>query len=559
MLAKLSLQKKVVAIGVVLTSALLIVLLLAYANSQRNVAVKSLVNNARSICLATESTRQGMEEYWAQGVFTKEQLREWYEAGEMDKVLASVPVVTAWKAAMRKAAEAGYEFRVPKNQPRNPDNAPDPVESQALQQLESGKVSEYFVVDEDRNAVRFFRPIVLSQTCLLCHGDPALSQEYWGNNRGLDPAGGQMENWKSGEVHGAFEVIQSLDPADKATAEALWKAAGIILAGLIALGAGLFFFVHYALNVPITRIMNALNDSSHQLAEAAGEVSSSSQSLAQSASIQAGSIEEVSANLEIISAKTKLNADHSEEAAEVMDNTANAVHAVSASTDRMAATMNNIQDASARTSKIVKTIDEIAFQTNLLALNAAVEAARAGEAGKGFAVVAEEVRHLAMRSAEAAKETNELIDETVSRVNEGGSAVADVTSSLSGVNVSVERVQNIIREIAGASHTQAEGVSQVNGAVSNMDKITQSSAAAAEQGAAAAEQLHGQSLSMETVVAELCDIVNGKGSSTKSTSVCKDDARKPRRRVGAKPAAADQRSNYVNPRFPLNDEDMSGF
>lgn len=512
MLAKLSLRSKLIGIGIVLTTLLLVVMLYAYATNQREVAVKSLVNQARSICLATESTRQGMEEYWAQGVFTQGQLRQWVEAGEMEKVLASVPVVTAWNAAMRKAKEAGYEFRVPKNQPRNPTNAPDSIEAIALKLLEGEQVSEHYVVDENLNAVRFFRPIKLSQTCLYCHGDPALSEQYWGNSHGLDPTGGRMENWKDGEVHGAFEVIQTLESADKATAAAIRKALGIIIAGLLVMAAALYMLVQYTVNRPVTRIVESLSNGANQLSAASGEVSSSSQDLAQSASIQAASIEEVSANLVVISAKTKQNADHAGIASELMKSTAASVEAVSRSSDRMSETMNNIQDASSRTLKIVKTIDEIAFQTNLLALNAAVEAARAGEAGKGFAVVAEEVRNLAMRSAEAAKETNELIEETVTRVKEGGDAVNEVTASLSGVNHSVDKVQRIVVEITAASHEQFEGIAQVNAAIVNMDKTTQNSAAGAEQGAAAAEQLHGQSISMEHTLEQLCHIVYGESN-----------------------------------------------
>jgi methyl-accepting chemotaxis protein len=174
--------------------------------------------------------------------------------------------------------------------------------------------------------------------------------------------------------------------------------------------------------------------------------------------------------------------------------------------------MTAINESSGQISKIIKVIDEIAFQTNLLALNAAVEAARAGEHGKGFAVVAEEVRNLAQRCATAAKDTTNLIEGSVQRAKQGADIATDVGKALSGIVSEVTKVSELINGIARASEEQAQGVDQVNTAVSQMDKITQSNAAGAEESASASEELNAQAEQMKMLVAELVAVVQGRRS-----------------------------------------------
>jgi methyl-accepting chemotaxis protein len=265
----------------------------------------------------------------------------------------------------------------------------------------------------------------------------------------------------------------------------------------------------YGVNRPIEQIVNTLLGGSDQVSSAAGQVSSTSQSLAQGASDQASSIEEISSSLEEMSSMTQQTADNSRTAAGLMAETNRTVQTAEKNASDMDASMSSIKSASDQTSKIIKTIDEIAFQTNLLALNAAVEAARAGEAGKGFAVVAEEVRNLAMRSAEAAKNTSTLIEDTLARVDGGVHVVEGLKSSLLQVTGAASKVSSLVEEIAAASGEQAQGISQVNSAVSQMDKVTQQNAAAAEEGAAAAEELSGQSESLAVTIGELVKLVQG--------------------------------------------------
>ena len=171
--------------------------------------------------------------------------------------------------------------------------------------------------------------------------------------------------------------------------------------------------------------------------------------------------------------------------------------------------MEEISKASEETSKIIKTIDEIAFQTNLLALNAAVEAARAGEAGAGFAVVADEVRNLAMRAADAAKNTADLIEGTVKKINEGSQLVNDTNAAFLEVADSTVKVGDLVAEIAAASGEQAQGIDQVNKAVSDMDQLTQQNAANAEESASASEEMSAQSEQMKAMVLDLAAVVSG--------------------------------------------------
>lgn len=568
MISNLSLRTKIIAVGIALPLALMLVLLGLYKQHEHANAEATYVEKARAVVTAVGDVRNQMEEAWDKDIYSVEQVREFANKNDLDRVLHTVPVYTAWQTGMASAEKGGFKFRTPKFEPRNPENQPDAIEAEALRHMESSGETEYFVHDENTNSIRYFQPIRLTKTCLICHGDPSTSDALWGNNRGLDPTGAKMENWNVGEIHGAFEVIQPLEAAEAATAASMWQAAWIIALGLGLMAVALFFFVQIMINRPVSHIIESLNNGSMQLTQAANEVSGSSQGLSQGASEQASSIEEISASVEQMSAMTRQNADNSHTATSLMEETSKSVRDVESSASRMSVTMNSIQDASAQTSKIVKTIDEIAFQTNLLALNAAVEAARAGEAGKGFAVVAEEVRNLAMRSAEAAKETNRLIEETVSRVNEGGAAVAQVSSSLGAVTQTVTKAQQLIREIAAASSEQADGITQVTAAISQMDKVTQSNAAAAEEGAAAAEELSGQAESLTGTVNEMVKLVQGDTSHQQSRPTRQNVPRynSPKTSHGYRQAAAASKKPVTQAKlkshhndFPIDDDDLNSF
>ena len=231
-------------------------------------------------------------------------------------------------------------------------------------------------------------------------------------------------------------------------------------------------------------LLASMKEMAERMSEAFTTNIATSQSLAEASSEQAASLEETSSSLEEMSSMTKQNADHANEANELMRDVNSSVKLATDTMAQMNSAMEETTRASEETAKIIKTIDEIAFQTNLLALNAAVEAARAGEAGAGFAVVAGEVRNLAMRAAEAAKNTSGLIEDTIKKVKSGSDQVAKADEAFRSVVTASEKVGDLINEISAASSEQAKGIEQVGQAVTEMDSVTQKTAANAEELAA---------------------------------------------------------------------------
>jgi methyl-accepting chemotaxis protein len=269
------------------------------------------------------------------------------------------------------------------------------------------------------------------------------------------------------------------------------------------------FFQVRKLVKTLSRTIHGLTASHEQVSDASAQLSFASQTLAEGSSQQAASVEETSASLEQISSMTKQNAVNASQANVLMKEAREVVNKADAAMSQLTISMQEISKASEETSRIIKTIDEIAFQTNLLALNAAVEAARAGEAGAGFAVVADEVRNLAMRAADADKNTAVLIEGTVKKITDGTTLVKTTNDAFKEVAGSTRKVSELVGEIAVASSEQSQGIEQVNIAVIEMDKVTQQNAATAEESAAASEELNAQAEEMKSFVNELSAMVRG--------------------------------------------------
>ena len=285
-----------------------------------------------------------------------------------------------------------------------------------------------------------------------------------------------------------------------------------VLAGLLV-GAGLSVLLTRTIVKPVKRTIAGMEEVSEQVGSAAAHISSSSQYLADGASGQAASIEETASSLEQMSSMTRRNAEHANQTNTLMMETTKVISKASDSMNRLTSSMLEISKASEETSKIIKTIDEIAFQTNLLALNAAVEAARAGEAGAGFAVVADEVRNLAMRAAESAKSTADLIEKTVVRIKDGVQIVGQTDREFRELASSVHKSNELVGEIAEASKEQAQGIEQINKSVNEMDKVVQQNAANAEESASASAEMNAQSERMRGLVSELKTLISGSKAS----------------------------------------------
>lgn len=474
-------------------------------------------------------------------------------------ILQQVPIYAAMKVGSANQEKDRYTFRVFSNEPRNKNNAAEASEMEIFNKFEKD-LSLTEIVSETDESVIVYRPIRLSESrgCLTCHGDPATSP--WKN--GKDILGYKMENWKDGKLHGVFAVKNDVREIKKAIASAGGTSSTTMLILFIMAGGALGLLIAaYVINSPLKAILsvaNILNEAGNQVASAANEISSSSQDLSQAATEQASSLEETAASLEQItsmiaksSESAKASAESSNDSHKKAEEGRGAVDQMLSSMDEISqsneAILTQINESNRQMAEIVKVIqdigtrtkviNEIVFQTKLLSFNASVEAARAGEHGKGFAVVAEEVGNLAQMSGNAAKEITEMLEASISKVEnivrdtqqkvetliqngkikvEAGVEVAKQCSNvLNEIVQNVSRVSGFSQEIAQASNEQSQGVSEVNKAMNQLDTVTQQNAATSEQAASAAEELTAQADTLKVSIQDLMSVILG--SSTENT------------------------------------------
>ena len=344
---------------------------------------------------------------------------------------------------------------------------------------------------------------MVNESCVNCH-----------NSHPDTPKKG----WKIGDVRGVLEVATPINREIAANNGLVLRIAAGAIGGMVIIVFLVGWILRRSVTRPVVRSVEFLKDCGGQVSAAAGQVSSASHTLAEGASEQAASLEETSASLEEISSMTRRNVENAQAAETIARAARQAATDGTADMGEMNAAMQAIKESGNNIGKIIKTIDEIAFQTNILALNAAVEAARAGDAGLGFAVVADEVRNLAQRSAVAARETAEKIEDSIRRSGVGVEICARITGRLTDIADKSTQLDTLVAEVARASREQSLGITQLGTAVVEMDKVTQSNAATAEESASAATELHHQAGALQDAVRELLENVVGDGSGATAAS-----------------------------------------
>lgn len=483
----------------------------------RKEAYDAVKTKARSVLLQAESARDYVASLRSGGAFNEAELKTAFDEklrGATDKnaaarettFLKTIPIIAAIKIAGEHAAESGFKFRVPKVQARNKANEPDAIELELLNKIEKEKLTELFMVDKANNVIRYLRPIKLTADCLLCHGIPADTP----NKDGYDLLGVKAEGWKTGEQHGAFEILDDLGAIENGIRNKLLISFaltfGISVIALVALVWGIKIIIvrplraivddmHHVAegdlsaeiktkrNDEIGELANSVNtavenmrqtlsivlESSCKVATAVGTVYGTSEKMAigaEEVAIQAGSVatagEEMAAtscdianNCQLAAESSQAASEQANQGAEVIKNSITIMSRIADQVRVSAQTVASLGARSDQIGQIVGTIEDIADQTNLLALNAAIEAARAGEQGRGFAVVADEVRALAERTTRATREIGDMIKaiqketrDAVTAMNEGVNEVERGTEQATQSGEALERILDQISNLS---------------------------------------------------------------------------------------------------------------
>ena len=524
--SKMSVKWKIILFSCLGTLVIGAVLSFQRIGDIRKGAEEAIISRSKAVVLMSESIRQEMAANLKAGLF-----RPFDELTEEQKMQA-VPIITAIRSAMENAQTLGFEFRVPKVSPRNPENEPDPRELSVLEELKRKQVSEITIREPGR--IRYFRPIRLTEDCLVCHGAPA---------GGRDPIGGIKEGWKVGEIHGAFEIISSLSAAHRAVMRAGWMVALWALGVLALVTASVWLLLRSQVLKPLQRssefiaavsdgdltrklevqsedefavmirqlnrmagglretfrevgaAVDALSRSSSELSSLTGDmleevdtaagradmVDSAAKETSRNMSAVSSSVEQTSTNASMVASATE---QMTATVTEIAQNTEKAREVTSKAVARSKTVSDRVDElgrAAAEIDKVTETISAISDQTKLLALNATIEAARAGEAGKGFAVVANEIKELAKQTVGATEEIRGEIQEiqkttesAVHEITEISTVIGEMDEMISAIAAAVEEQSVVTRDIAGNISVAAQGIQDVT------ERVSESSTASAD-------------------------------------------------------------------------------
>ena len=340
--------------------------------------------------------------------------------------------------------------------------------------------------DRQENHVRLYAPQPVVPDCVRCHLD-----------------------WKVGENGGTLALSYDLSRLNETMRNLLVFLVAGCLSLLVLVSASIALVLNRMVSRPVNRVIDELIAGAGEVSDSSHQAADSSTSVAERASQQAAALEETSASIEELSSMTNKNADSADAANALMTEANQVMTEANLAMEQLTEAMGKITAANEETTKIIKTIDEIAFQTNLLALNAAVEAARAGEAGAGFAVVADEVRNLAMRAAEAARQTTALLETTNNRIERGAHLVDNTEQAFGKAADKTKKTADILAEIALASKEQSQGIKQITKAIHELDEATQHNAAEADQQSRLAGKMETQAEQLNHCVGTLINLIKG--------------------------------------------------